>query len=156
MPTGVKAKVLTELSHQELTLLLFALEGQAAISDSPPSCQEACPVVDSIEGLFGEQAIAPEKQLAKHLNNHLYQGLIESGMIDLMASVDSRNGAELSTANQVKLRQINERLRDWRCEIKLAQLDKQLLLESVSRLPRSVWLSMPRTMWRLRKKLKSR
>ena len=143
-----------KLSHQELSLLLFALEGDTATaSESPPSCEEACPIVENLEEMFGAQTLPQEKQLARHLGNHLREALVECGMFELMATPS--DAREMSVEGHAKLRDINERLKQWRCEIKLAQPDRKMLNEAMKRLPRSAWISMPRTLWRLKRKLKT-
>ena len=145
-----------EFSHQELSLLLFALEGEtAAASESSPSCEEACPIVENLDELFGTQTLPHEKQLARHLGNHLREALIECGMFELMGAQTSSAPRELSAEEQAKLREINERLKQWRCEVKLAEPDRKMLTRAMSRLPRTAWISMPRTLWRLKKKLKA-
>ncbi|HXG92097.1 MAG TPA: hypothetical protein VNN73_06955 [Blastocatellia bacterium] len=147
-----------EFTHQELSLLLFALEGGAAEagaqSDDDVPCEESCPVADHFEVMFESGALPPDKRLAHHLNTHLREGLIESGAFEFMAAM--REGRAPSTEEQAKMRQINERLKSWRCEIKLNDADRALLNQSMKRLPRSAWVTMPRVMWRLRKKLKAR
>jgi hypothetical protein len=153
----MNARATVELSHQELSLLLFALEGDAAqATDRAPSCEEACPVVENLEELFGAHTLPHEKQLARHLANHLREALVESGMFELMGAGATDGVREASVEGQAKLREINERLRQWRCQIKLGEPDKRMLSEAMSRLPRSAWISMPRTIWRLKKKLKYR
>ncbi|HEX8185807.1 MAG TPA: hypothetical protein VF747_13670 [Blastocatellia bacterium] len=152
----MNASAPVELSHQELSLLLFALEGETATaSESPPSCEEACPVVENLEEMFGAHALPHEKQLARHLGNHLREALVECGMFELMGAGANEAASSPSVDNQAKLREITERLKRWTCEIKLGEPDKKMLSEAVSRLPRSAWISMPRTLWRLRKKLKA-
>jgi hypothetical protein len=143
----------TEFSHQELTLLLFALEGGRAGAESEPSCEEACPVVENLERQFLNPT--GEKQLARHLSNHLREALIESGMLDLMATLKGSGGAQLSAEDRARLDRANERLRRWSCEIKLDGREVELLRKAVSGLPRSAWLSIPRTLWGLRKKLRA-
>ena len=144
-----------EFSHQELSLLLFVLEGgeTAPPSESPPSCEESCPIVENIEELFGDHALSHEKQLARHLGNHLREALVECGMFELMGAAEAHRTP--SAEEQAKLREISERLKQWRCEIRLGEPDRRALGEAISRLPRSAWISMPRTLWRLRKKLKA-
>jgi hypothetical protein len=145
--------VLTRLSHQELTLLVFVLDGgpSAKTDDSQPSCEEACPVVEHFEQLFDHGAIPHEKQLSRHLSDHLRQGLAECGYLDVMGALTEK---EVRSEDLAKLEQMNERLKSWSCEIKLEEADRRLLAESLARLPRSAWISMPRTLWRLKKKLK--
>jgi len=146
-----------EFSHQELSLLLFALEGETATApESPPSCEEACPIVENLDEMFGAQTLPHEKQLARHLGNHLREALIECGMFELMGAATGPAPRELSVEEQARLREISERLKQWRCEIKLAEPDRQLLTDAMSRLPRAAWISMPRTLWRLKKKLKAK
>jgi len=149
----------TEFSHQELTLLLFALDGGAARAAPPsesPSCEESCPVVEELDDLFGGGTLPREKRLARHLNNHLREGLIECGMFELIGARQTAGPEQLSSEDRAKMQRANERLRVWQCEIKLDAADRGLLRESLASLPRSAWIAMPRTMWRLRKKLKTR
>ena len=76
-----------ELSHNEISLLVFAIEGgNAAPIPDASSCEEACPVVESVEELLCGGTIDPKQQLVRHLNNHLREGLIECGMFELMAA----------------------------------------------------------------------
>jgi hypothetical protein len=139
-------------SHYEISLLLFALEGgNAAPMPDASSCEEACPVVESVEELLCGGTLDTRQQLVRHLNNHLREGLIECGMFEFMASRPP--GGPLSREDHVQLKQINERLTQWRCEIKLDDDERGLLLKSLSRLPRSSWITMPRTIWRLRRSL---
>jgi hypothetical protein len=145
-----------ELSHNEISLLLFALEGgSAAPMPDASSCEEACPVIESVEELLCGGKIDPRQQLVRHLNNHLREGLIESGMFELMASAQPGGVRAASVDDPTKVQVVNERLSRWTCQIKLEDPERQLLYESVSRLPRSSWLTMPRMMWRLKRKLKS-
>ena len=147
----------TDLTHQELSLLVFALEG-ADWQGGPPSsaaCEEACPVADHFEELFGGAAIPPERQLVRHLNNHLREALLECGMLDVISAVEHRPSQPLSPQDQVNLQRMNERLSNWSCEIDIEPAERRILFDALSRLPRSAWFSMPRTMWRLRRKLKA-
>jgi hypothetical protein len=152
----MSASAPVELSHQELSLLLFVLEGgeTASAHESEPSCEESCPIVENLEELFSSHTLSHEKQLARHLGNHLREALVECGMFELMGAGAAEARRMPSPEEQAKLREINERLKQWRCEIKLADPDRKMLSEAVSRLPRSAWFSMPRTLWRLKKKLK--
>ncbi len=137
--------------------MLFALEGGPPPEHSEaPSCEESCPVVEDLEDLFGGDGLPHDKKLARHLSNHLREGLIECGLFELMATVGEGLGQALSAEGQAKLQQANHRLKDWRCEINLDSEDRRLLSESMSKLPRAAWINMPRTLWRLRKKLKAR
>lgn len=146
----------TTFSHDEISLLLFALQGgDAAPMPDAASCEEACPVVESVEELLCGGQLDPHQQLVRHLNNHLREAMIECGMFELMAAAQPGAAQALSVDDPIKLQQIHERLAEWTCQIKLEQAERRLLLESLSRLPRSSWLMMPRTMWRLRKKLKA-
>jgi hypothetical protein len=147
--------VLMEFSHKELSLLLFALEGASVASAEPQSqsCEESCPVVEQIEDLFGTDGLSHEKKLARHLNNHLREGLVECGMFELLALGPQ---ATLSGEQQAKLLQANKRLESWNCEIELVADDRLVLRAAIGRLPGSAWATMPRTLWRLKKKLKSR
>lgn len=148
-----------ELTHRELSLLVFALEGAGvAANDSTesPPCEEACPVRDHFEELFSGGAIAHETRLVNHLNNHLREGLIECGAFEIIAAQQMNSAGPLSTEDERKMREINERLKKWRCQIKLDEEDRRAIRESIARLPRSAWVSMPRALWRLKKKLKAR
>ena len=147
----------TDLTHQELSLLVFALEG-GGIQDGPSSsasCEEACPITEHFEELFSGEAIAPEKQLVRHLNNHLREALLECGMLEVIGTLERDQSQPLSPEDQVNLQQINARLGNWSCKVSIDAAERRILHEALSRLPRSAWLSMPRTMWRLRKKLKA-
>jgi hypothetical protein len=147
----------TTFSHHEISLLLFALQGgdRAPMPDAA-SCEEACPVVESVEELLCGGKLDPKQQLVRHLNNHLREALIESGMFELIAAAQPGSAATLSVEDPTKLQQVNDRLKGWTCQIKLDDPERRLLYESLSRLPRSSWVTMPRIMWRLRKKLKAR
>jgi len=147
----------TTLSHQEISLLLFALEGgNAAPLPDASSCEEACPVIESVDELLCGGKLDPEQQLVRHLNNHLREGLIECGMFELMAEGQPNGAQALSIEDQTRFRQVNQRLIEWTCQINLDNAERVVLYESLSRLPRSSWITMPRMIWRLRKKLKSR
>jgi hypothetical protein len=147
----------TTLSHNELSLLLFALQGgDAAPAPDAASCEDACPVVESVEELLCGGQLDPQQQLVRHLNNHLREAMIECGMFELMAAAQPGAAPALSGEDPMKLQQVNERLAVWTCQFKLDDAERRLLHESLSRLPRSSWVMMPRTMWRLRKKLKAR
>lgn len=144
-----------ELSHQELNILLFALEGAkpatVATSASEHACEDACPIVDHLDEMFGEMTV--EKKLANHLNNHLREGMFECGFLEVM---DKINAERLSSEEQMKIQQVNERLKDWQCEINFNDEEKKLLNEVFARLPRSAWLTMPKTLWQLKKKLRAK
>jgi hypothetical protein len=145
-----------KFSHQELSLLVFALQGaQVAHSHSAPGCEEACPVASHFEELFAGDSIPPDKRLMRHLNNHLREALIECGMLELMSAVEHGPPPKLTAEDQVKLQQMNERLSKWSCAVTIDSAEQRILSQAVGRLPRAAWLSMPRTMWRLRKKLKA-
>lgn len=146
--------VATTLSHDELSLLLFSLQGGAAapVPDAE-SCEEACPVVESVEELLCGGQLDPQQQLIRHLNNHLREAMIECGMFELMAA-QPVGTQPASVPDPMKLQQVNQRLAAWTCQIKLDDAERRLLRESLSRLPRSSWLMMPRIMWRLRRKMK--
>jgi hypothetical protein len=149
--------MMTQLSHQELSLLLFALEGAepapVAHSVAEPSCEEACPVVDHLEEMFG--TITPEKKLISHLNNHLREGMLECGYLEVMDKIKD-NPQTMSAEDQLQLQQLNERLKSWSCEIKFDDSEKELLNKAFGQFPRAAWVSMPRTLWRLRKKIRRR
>lgn len=147
----------TTLSHNEISLLLFALQGgEAATMPDAASCEEACPVVESVEELLCGGKLDPQQQLVRHLNNHLREALIESGMFELMSAAQPGVAQAIPVEDPTKLQQVNDRLSEWTCQIKLDDLERRLLYESLSRIPRSSWVTMPRIMWRLRKKLKAR
>jgi hypothetical protein len=144
-----------KLSYQELSLLLFALEGDDQLQTTgpqPPTCEEACPVIEKFKEIGS--ALTPKKQLARHLSDHLREGLIECGVFELMNTIGPDRAGTLSTQERLKLRQANKRLSKWCCQIRLSQADKQTLYDAISRLPYAAWFAMPRTLWRLRKKLK--
>jgi hypothetical protein len=147
--------VATTLSHDEISLLLFALQGgvSAAIPDAE-SCEEACPVVESVEELLCGGQLDAQQQLVRHLNNHLREAMIECGVFELMAA-DGHSAAQPVAEIPVKPEHVNQRLAAWSCQIKLDEAERKLLHESLSRLPRSSWVMMPRMMWRLRNKLKA-
>ena len=146
--------MLVEFSHKELSLLLFALEGAAASPQAQaPSCEESCPVVENLEDLFGAGGLSHEKKLARHLNNHLREGLVECGMFEVLALGPVQS---VSEQQQSRLKQANTRLENWSCKIELVADDRELLRAALARLPGSAWATMPRTLWRLRKKLKAR
>jgi hypothetical protein len=150
-------KIPTTLSHNEISLLLFAIQGGAAAPvPDPESCEEACPVVESVEELLCGGQLDPRQQLVRHLNNHLREAMIECGMFELMAAAQPGAAQPVSFEDPISLQQVNKRLAAWSCQITLDEAERQLLSESLSRLPRSSWLMMPRTMWRLRKKLQTR
>src|SRR5215471_3404352 len=70
-----------ELTHTEMSLLLFALEGgEAAPIPDASSCEEACPVIESVEELLCGGQLDAKQRLVRHLNNHLREVMIESGM----------------------------------------------------------------------------
>jgi hypothetical protein len=143
-----------ELSHNEISLLLFALEGgNAGPMPDASSCEEACPVVESVEELLCGGKLDPKQQLVRHLNNHLREGLIETGMFELMAARQSNQ--DLSAEDHFRLRRVTDRIAQWKCEIKLDDAERRVLRESLSVLPRSSWITMPRILWRLKKKIKS-
>jgi len=146
-----------EVSHNDLALLLFALQGgESAAMPDTSSCEEACPVVESVEELLCGGQLDPREQLVRHLNNHLREALIECGMFEMMAAGRFDPASQISAQESIKLEQINQRLASWTCEIKLAAADRSLLRESLLKLPRASRLMMPRTMWRLKKKLKGK
>jgi hypothetical protein len=146
----------TELTHQELSLLVFALEGPESLggAGTSASCEEACPAIEHFEELFGRQPLPPEKQLVRHLNNHLREALLECGMLEVIGAVEPNQSQTPAPDPQVNLQRVNARLSNWRCEVSIEPEERRILTEALSRLPRSAWLSMPRTLWRLRKKLK--
>ena len=166
--------MILRFSHRELSLLLFALEGgelPASVVDPCAPDEHACPVADSFEELFGSPNLTPEKKLARQLVKHLQEGWIECGLMDLgqagirqagpAVAEPGRDIAQdhraapgpISPEEQLSARRMANRLSEWTCEIDLAEEEHRLLSKALSRLPRSAWISMPRIMWRLRKKL---
>ncbi len=144
-----------EVSHNDLALMLFALQGgESAAMPDPSSCEEACPVVESVEELLCGGNLDPREQLVRHLNNHLREALIECGMFEMMAEGHPDPSRQISAEESAKFDEINRRLASWTCEIKLETADRTLLRESLLKLPRASRLVMLRTMWRLKKKLK--
>ncbi len=140
-----------KLSYKELNLLLFALTGGSealdpAVVDS--SCETACPIIENIEQCLDGSVISGEQQLIRHLNNHLREGLIQCGMFEHLASARSVESAAHADPDP-----IDQRLARWSCEIDLDPSEKILLKRSLSGLPSSAWISMPVTLWRLRRKL---
>ncbi|MEK6321968.1 MAG: hypothetical protein AABN33_09825 [Acidobacteriota bacterium] len=146
----------TTLSHDEISLLLFALQGgNAAPLPDAASCEEACPVVESVDELLCGGKLDPEQQLVRHLNNHVREALIECGLFELMAAARDKSNKPINGEQQSKLTQANERLKQWSSEVRLSDDERKLLSDSLTRMPRSAWLMMPRTLWRLRKKLRT-
>jgi len=142
-----------ELSHNEISLLLFALEGSnAAPIPDASSCEEACPVIESVDELLCGGKLDPRRQLVRHLNNHLREGLIECGMFELMAARPV--GAQSpSVEDQAKLQLVDDRIAQWKCGIKLDHAERRVLRESLSSLPWSSWITMPRMLWNLKRKI---
>ena len=138
-------------------MMLFALEGESVInSPGEPSCEQSCPIADRIEETFGVSILPPETQLVRHLNNHMREALIESGMFEMLAQFTPESAVSLTAEQQAKMLEANERLRQWSCRIKLDEADKKVLREAVAGLPRLAWVEQPLTLWRLRRKLKAR
>jgi len=175
---GVNPQILTsslKFSHRELSLALFALEGgelPAEIRDPCSPDEHACPVVESLAEFFDGPSLPPEKKLARHLVKHLQQGWIECGLMDMDPSGLAQSGARssppgrdsaesdvtlpgpASAEQMLSARRMADSLRKWSCEIELAREERQLLSKALAGLPGSAWITMPRTMWRLRRKLK--
>ena len=151
--------VTINLSHRELSLALFALEGgnlPASVEDPCSPDEHACPVADSLEEMFGTPKLTPEKKLARHLTQHLQQGWIECGLMNMNEPVRGQAVApaeDITREHQLSARRMAENMRKWSCEIELAPEERRLISEAMGRLPRSAWVSMPRTMWRLKKKM---
>jgi len=69
------------LTHTELSLLLCAREGgEAAPIPDASSCAAACPVIESVEELFGSGHLDAKQQRVRHRNKHLREARIASGM----------------------------------------------------------------------------
>jgi hypothetical protein len=147
----------TTLSHDEISLLLFALQGgEAAPMPDSSSCEEACPVVESVEELLCGGKLDPEQQLVRHLNNHVREALIASGIFELMAAARNGNGQALSAEQQARLNLANQQLKQWNCDVRLTNDERKVLADALRRrVPRSAWLMMPRTLWSLKKKLRA-
>lgn len=145
----------TTFSHHELSLLLFALQGGtgAPLPDAD-SCEEACPVVESVEELLCGGKLDAEQQLIRHLNTHIRESLIDCGMFEVMAAAHNGHSGP-AVDQQAKLTEANARLKNWSAEVGFNTEERRLLADSLARMPRSAWLMMPRIMWRLRKKLRS-
>jgi hypothetical protein len=144
-----------EFSHQELTLALFALEGGEPGRLAGEACSlddDACPVVERIADLF-EHTLAPEKRLSRHLDKHLRQSWVECGLLEVLGPASDESG-RTSSDKAAELSEMNQRLREWKCEIQLEDAERLDLSGALSRLPRSAWITMPRTLWRLKRKLK--
>jgi hypothetical protein len=149
------------LSHRELSLALFALEGgnlRAPVDDPCSPDEHACPVADSLEEMFGARSMSPEKKLARHLTQHLQQGWLECGLMSMGPAGGMPPGQmtaieQSPREQQLSARRMADNMKKWSCEIELDGEERRLLSEAIGRLPRSAWISMPRTMWRLRKKL---
>jgi hypothetical protein len=143
-----------ELSHNEISLLLFALEGgSAAQMPDASSCEEACPVIESVDELLCGGKLDPKQQLVRHLNNHLREALIECGMFELMAAAQPGGAQSLSVEDQAKLHRVNDRIAQWKCGIKLDDAERRVLRGSLSSLPWSSWITMPRMLWNLKRKI---
>ncbi|HEY6333034.1 MAG TPA: hypothetical protein VI756_27170 [Blastocatellia bacterium] len=139
-----------EFSHHELSLALFALEGGTAPSvpvDPCSTASEDCPIVEQLEETFGWRGLSPAERLARHLSKHLRQAWVESGLLDLQKESD----LQISKSDMTELQR---RMEGWRCSVVLEAPDRGLLYEAIAKLPRSAWIAMPRTMWRLKRKLR--
>jgi hypothetical protein len=153
--SGTVKKDLTRFSHEEISLLLFALEGgQSASPPDPASCEEACPVVETVEELLCGGKIDPKQQLARHLNNHLREAMIDSGVLELMAEQPDSQLA-VSPEGSARLGAAQARIRQWSSPINFSAEEQRMLSEALARIPFGAWLSMPRTLWSLRKKLRT-
>jgi hypothetical protein len=141
-----------ELSHKELSLVLFALQGgdMPNVPQDPCDADEAaCPIAEDLKDKFGLRELSPEQKLAQHLSKHLEQGWVECGLLDLAVHAEQ-------SPDRVTLIAMQRQLEGWSCNVRLEGADQQLLYEAIAKLPRSAWLSQPGTLWRLRKKLKPR
>ena len=149
------------LSHRELSLALFALEGSVLPANVEDPCspdEHACPVADSLEEMFGARNLTPKKRLARHLTQHLQQGWLECGLMNMRKTDHEQLGTSnerIAREQELYATRMAENIRKWSCEIELDSEEQRLLSEAIGRLPRSAWLSMPRTMWRLRRKVRS-
>jgi hypothetical protein len=139
-----------EFSHHELSLALFALEGGAAprVPEDPCStASEDCPIVEQLEETFGWRGLSPAERLAHHLSKHLRQAWVDVGLLDLRKDEDLHIGKS-------EMSKLEKRMEGWHCNLVLEAPDCDLLCEAIAKLPRSAWIAMPRTMWRLKKKLR--
>jgi len=75
-------------------------------------------------------------------------------MFELMATAQPGATQRVPVEDTAKLQLVNEKLAHWTCEIRLEEPERQLLSGSLAQLPKSSWITMPRAMWRLRRKLK--
>jgi hypothetical protein len=144
---------LIQLNHQELSLLLFSLERDrvASVPDAS-SCEDACPVVDTLEELLCGGTIDTRQQLVRHLNNHIREGLIETGMFQLLAARESPH-SQARAPLQEEVAGAHDRLNAWTCSVRFTEDERIVLKQSLKRVPLSAWLSVPRTLWKLKKKL---
>ncbi|HKV41581.1 MAG TPA: hypothetical protein VJX67_20420 [Blastocatellia bacterium] len=146
-----------EFTHQELSLLLFALDGgelPRTVTDPCDPKEAACPVVESLEEVFGARNLAPEKKLARHLGQHLRQGWVDCGLLHMIPAEETADPRE---NNQIpNVMSLNSKLKDWRCEVTLDSQEHDILSGAILRLPRTAWMSMPLMMWRLRRKLRGK
>ena len=138
-------------SYNELNVLLFALTGGPAAFDPAAvdsSCETACPILENTGRLVAGRPVSTKEQLIRRLNNHLREGLIGCGMFEHLA------GRSAESACKADVDLINRKLDCWSCEIDLDTAERSLLKQLLSGLPSSAWISMPVTLWRLRKKLR--
>ena len=145
-----------QLSHHELSVLIYSLQGpDEPVQGDSTSCETACPIIDSVEHLLCGGEISREDKLIRHLNNHVRDALIQCGVFELMALKEVPEQAA-SPEHQTRLAAAHQRLNDWSCEIRLNREERAALLAGLKRMPSAAWLSMPKLMWRLRKKLKAK
>ena len=137
-------------SHTELSLVMFALEEGRPANVPQDPCQEAaeaCPIVEQLEDTFGWRNMSPQERLCRRLGKHLRQSWVDCGLLDL------REGATDPAAAD-DITRMRKQLAGWSCQVTLDSVDRDLLNRAIAKLPRSAWISMPRTMWRLRRKLR--
>jgi hypothetical protein len=149
--------MLIEFSHKELTLVLFAMEGGEPLAPPDPDrCapdHSDCPIVETLEEGF-DRGLSAEKQLAQHLGKHLRQGWIDCGLLQAAGPDGNAQTVDLE-AQTDQLKKMHLLLSGWTCRIELDPTERRNLYDVVGKLPRSAWITMPRTIWRLRKKLKA-
>jgi hypothetical protein len=146
-----RQEVEVEFSHKELSLVLFALEGGRLPNIPEDPCEEphdACPIVEDLEERFGWRRMSDQQKLVQHLGKHLRQGWVECGLLELAPGGPQQ-------FEKVEMLRMQKQLEDWSCRIVLERSDRDLLYEAISKLPRSAWISMPRILWRLKKKLRT-
>src|SRR5262249_29791786 len=118
-----RPEVTINLSHRELSLALFALEEgnlPASVEDPCSPDEHACPVADSLEEMFGTPKLTPEKKLARHLTQHLQQGWIECGLMNMNEPVGGQAVApaeDITRDDQLSASRMAQHMGKRRCGI---------------------------------------